>query len=879
LTVVHDGALLSGMTTFTVTADAGALIGLSVDGELLGSAEATGMPVNVAIPSQLPGVDLTVTVTKQNYYRYEESVPVIPPAGPFVIHQSHQINDTQMGNGDGLLDYTEDVTLSLTLLNVGNDPSQNAQATISTGDTYVTLLDDTEAYGDIPAGGTATMTDGFELVAAEDIPDGHVVPFTVTVTDNDSTYTSYFSITAHAPDLALAGYDILDGENGVLDPGETADLEVTLHNAGSSAVNDLDLTLTSLGEFVTVTSDSAQIASVAPGGSETATFTVVADSETPIGQVAEFNLDVSATHYAYNTSFATTVGLSIEDFESGFFVSYPWEMSGNAPWLITSSGPYEGSYCAVSGDISDNQSSQMSVTFEVMAPGTISFYYKVSSESSYDYLHFYIDSNEQGSWSGTVGWTPASYPVSAGLHTFRWVYDKDGSVSTGSDCGWVDYIVFPAVGPQPFPSATCAPSSFEVTVAPQDSLMQAITLGNVGEADLNFSCSVVYDEKSEQTRVPTLNLKKDVEDRRDGEAPGRGSGGPDPYGYTWVDSDEPGGPTYQWVEINGVGTALQSADDANYGPFPLGFTFQYYGVNYTQIRICTNGFVSFTSTSTSYTNQGIPNSAQPNDMLAPFWDDLNTNYGGTIYYYADTANQRFIVEWDAVSHYSPSGTLETFEVILYADGRILYEYKTLSLGTSCSVGIEDAAGTTGLQVVYNAAYLHSDLSIVFRRPTPWVWVDPMSGTIAPQATAELGVEFNTMDVEIGDYSGTINLTTNDPEHPLMSIPVILHVRDDLSAVDESLPTVFALGSAHPNPFNPMTTIEFAVPQASRVQLRVYDLAGRLVRTLVNEEMTAGVHAVVWNGQDQGGRQVASGAYYYRLTAPGFSETEKMVLIK
>jgi flagellar hook assembly protein FlgD len=64
-----------------------------------------------------------------------------------------------------------------------------------------------------------------------------------------------------------------------------------------------------------------------------------------------------------------------------------------------------------------------------------------------------------------------------------------------------------------------------------------------------------------------------------------------------------------------------------------------------------------------------------------------------------------------------------------------------------------------------------------------------------------------------------------------------------------------------------------------VQLRVFDLAGRLVRTLIDEDIVAGEHAIVWNGLDDHGRQVASGAYYYRLTAPEFSDTQKMVLIK
>jgi len=94
-----------------------------------------------------------------------------------------------------------------------------------------------------------------------------------------------------------------------------------------------------------------------------------------------------------------------------------------------------------------------------------------------------------------------------------------------------------------------------------------------------------------------------------------------------------------------------------------------------------------------------------------------------------------------------------------------------------------------------------------------------------------------------------------------------------------LPATFDLGYNYPNPFNPSTTIKFAVPTAGHVSLTVYDLAGRLVRTLIDGDLPAASHAVVWDGRNASGRQVASGTYYYRLTSTGFDQTRKMMLIK
>jgi len=85
----------------------------------------------------------------------------------------------------------------------------------------------------------------------------------------------------------------------------------------------------------------------------------------------------------------------------------------------------------------------MSVTLTISSPGVLSFYYRVSSEGNWDFLRFFIDGVEKNRWSGEAAWTPVTYNVAAGSHTFMWRYTKDGSYSAGSDCAWVDKIVFP----------------------------------------------------------------------------------------------------------------------------------------------------------------------------------------------------------------------------------------------------------------------------------------------------------------------------------------------------------------------------------------------------------------------------------------------------
>jgi len=140
--------------------------------------------------------------------------------------------------------------------------------------------------------------------------------------------------------------------------------------------------------------------------------------------------------------------MTVEDFESGDFLSYDWEFGGDSDWTITSSNPYEGTYSAKSGSIGSNSESELILSMDVATDGQILFYYKVSCEddpssTDYDYLAFFIDGQEQGKWDGEVDWTEAVYDVTAGQHTFKWTYEKDGNSIGGQDCAWIDWIELP----------------------------------------------------------------------------------------------------------------------------------------------------------------------------------------------------------------------------------------------------------------------------------------------------------------------------------------------------------------------------------------------------------------------------------------------------
>jgi hypothetical protein len=94
------------------------------------------------------------------------------------------------------------------------------------------------------------------------------------------------------------------------------------------------------------------------------------------------------------------------------------------------------------------------------------------------------------------------------------------------------------------------------------------------------------------------------------------------------------------------------------------------------------------------------------------------------------------------------------------------------------------------------------------------------------------------------------------------------------------PSGFTLGQAYPNPFNPVTHIDFSLAGEGSTRLVVYDVLGRTVRTLITgQDMTAGFYSVSWDGRDRAGRAVGNGLYFYRLTTPGFTGTGRMMMLK
>jgi hypothetical protein len=350
------------------------------------------------------------------------------------------------------------------------------------------------------------------------------------------------------------------------------------------------------------------------------------------------------------------------------------------------------------------------------------------------------------------------------------------------------------------PLASVSPDSIYNVVEQNMFITDTIYLSNISQhnSTLDFSVSlenntfpetsIKYHSVPLKAKVETtnFNIRTGGKDENYGISLD-GSGGPDIFGYTWIDSNEPNGPVYEWNDISSTGTLVTNwiatgtfdpKDEGFAGPFDIGFQFKFYGESKTQVYVASNGFLHFeTLSSNTFTNTTIPNSAAPNNLIAPFWDDLDGRTQGTVHYKQD--GNKFIIQFTDWQKYSGTGSL-TFQIVLYSNGRIMYYYENM-VGTlnSATVGIENASGTDGLQIAYNASYISNGLAVKIAAEPDWMAVNTQSGTIYNNNTIALVLEMNSEDLEFGLYSMDVVINTNDPANSEIIVPVSMLVEDEI----------------------------------------------------------------------------------------------------
>ena len=393
--------------------------------------------------------------------------------------------------------------------------------------------------------------------------------------------------------------------------------------------------------------------------------------------------------------------------------------------------------------------------------------------------------------------------------------------------------------------------------------------------------------------------------------------------------------------FGGIGVEVPFASDNAVVLVDLPFDFQYYGQVHTgQIRISENGWISFdTSDEFEFYNWPLPSSHGNHSVICPFWDNFDPTLPGTggVFTYYDAGAGTFTVEWSNMIHYMstvddldpPVDDMQTFQLVLHDqssidtptdDGVIEFLYRQVvnndHVRQYASVGLENADETDGLELSYAGLYAPGVAPIgpglAVRLTTAVPVYDPytVETFTAERSPSGVALAWSVDDerpltgwtVKRSDINGDAVLTT-EPLPPgtrdfldtgaategevcyrLVSLHPYGHSTEAGAAIAESTTgsgglVRFRLDPVQPNPARGDVHIGFSLPQGGPVTLRVYDVAGRLVRVLLDDERPSGPSSLTWDGRTADGQEAAAGVYFTRLESVGRVLTQKLMLVR
>ncbi len=443
-------AITVGCNSLTVSATPYAYIGFTdAQHNLIAAAfaDAFGNATLQFDPIANPGT-AEVVITAQGYQPYIQNVNIIAN-GPYVSIQSMTANNTLYADGN--------VNFDVTLKNVGVNNANNI--TIEFQNLEGQMLIDTTGTIDLNSG----LAIGDELSLHHvctshiwgNVADQTVARVKVVVrwgnTANDRS-DNYFNFTINASNMHSVEHTLTNN----FEADSTAVLTITNKNMGHADLSNAQVTLTCLDPIICIDNPNNTISQIATNQSVNLTYQLHCVDAIPVDRVIPFLQTINDGFKTTKDTITVIIGNDTRfiTFEDSTW-SYPNWTQGNYPWEITNQNAHNGTFCVRSrtwstsswnSNSGNNCSSELSITWTSTANDSITFWKRVSSESDYDFFHFYIDNVEMEAISGEVDWSRSAYAITAGTHTFKFSYQKDGSVGRGSDCTWIDDIHLPSSG-------------------------------------------------------------------------------------------------------------------------------------------------------------------------------------------------------------------------------------------------------------------------------------------------------------------------------------------------------------------------------------------------------------------------------------------------
>ena len=437
--VVPQQELFIGMTSLNISAQADyGIATLSLNGEAIASAPIVNGVAELSFDPLIKEETAKLVVIGYNRITEIRELDIVPADKPYLIYNSHEFLDDNQR-----LDYGDTVGVSVSVKNIGLQPTSDVTVKLSTNSKYVTITKDVASISSIQSEEVINLHDAFSVVVRDDVPNETKVEFVVTCTNGKDTWETMFYEKAYAPILAVNSVRMPSGRN--VQPGETETLEMEFKNIGGATAYDVLTEVFSSSSDIEFKNTSILTEEVEAGETFTVKTEFTVSSSVLVGSVFEIMCSSNADYASCQTVYEMKVGLLGENFETADFTANDWKIEGKGIWVIDSLNAYEGKYCIKSDNVDNNQYAKLKIQIEVLADGPLTFYVKTSTEANYDVLEFYVNSMMIEKWSGEKDWEPYTYEMKKGTYALEWRYRKDTSGSAGEDRAYIDNIFFPPV--------------------------------------------------------------------------------------------------------------------------------------------------------------------------------------------------------------------------------------------------------------------------------------------------------------------------------------------------------------------------------------------------------------------------------------------------
>lgn len=443
-TVTIPDTLPNGIKSLSLTLDPFSYVAVSHAGQLWDATHAS--PSGTAV-LDMPGISndsCLVVITGQNRIPLIKTVHFADINDEFINLSGSGIYDPA-GNNNNKADYGETVNLRVKISNLGLKAANDVSASISSSSAWVTINKNNAMIGTLDPKSEITLSDKFSLTIADDVPDMGIITVDLTISDRTTEKKYRIDFSVHSPVLEILNCVIDDSVNGnnnnVADPGEEFDLVFQVKNNGSSNTSGR-ITVSSQDSRLEIIDSDVKSGVLQFGEISTIPVAVKLSQNARHGDYLSFLTRLDCSPYIVDKNFQFRVGRIRESFESASFEVFPWINLSAKPWVISTANTFDGVFSARSGSISHNSSSVLILRTFFPEPDTMRFYYKVSSELTYDYFQFNLNGSEIVRRSGETNWIKQSVPVPAGYNKMEWIYKKDNSVSQGADAAWIDLIDF-----------------------------------------------------------------------------------------------------------------------------------------------------------------------------------------------------------------------------------------------------------------------------------------------------------------------------------------------------------------------------------------------------------------------------------------------------